>query len=95
MTVLDIVAILDASQLQGVRGRLLAIYLTKERLDITESLTNNSNCVKDLILSDKHKLIKQQTKLANINSIDGLRIIRLEKKCSPGFAGFLDLENSS
>lgn len=82
MTVLDILADLDVSQLQDVGGRLLhAIYLTKERLDITESLANDANGVKYLTLSDKYKkCVKQQTKLANINSIDGLRIIRLEKK---------------
>lgn len=82
MTVLDILADLDMSQLQDVGGRLLhAIYLTKERLDITESLANDANGVKYLTLSDKYKkCVKQQTKLANINSIDGLRIIRLEKK---------------
>lgn len=84
MTVLDILADLDVSQLQDVGGRLLhAIYLTKERLDITESLvtSNDANGVKYLTLSDKYKkCVKQQTKLANINSIDGLRIIRLEKK---------------
>lgn len=95
MTVLDILADLDVSQLQDVGGRLLhAIYLTKERLDITESLANDANGVKYLTLSDKYKkCIKQQTKLANINSIDGLRIIRLEKKkSSPGFAEFFDPE---
>lgn len=82
MTVLDILADLDVSQLQDVGGRLLhAIYLTKERLDITERLANDANGVKYLTLSDKYKkCVKQQTKLANINSIDGLRIIRLEKK---------------
>lgn len=82
MTVLDILADLDVSQLQDVGGRLLhAIYLTKERLDITESLANDANGVKYLTLSDKYKkCVKQQTKLANIKSIDGLRIIRLEKK---------------
>lgn len=82
MTVLDILADLDVSQLQDVGGRLLhAIYLTKERLDITESLANDANGVKYLTLSDKYKkCVKQQTKLATINSIDGLRIIRLEKK---------------
>lgn len=82
MTVLDILADLDVSQLQDVGGRLLhAIYLTKERLDITESLANDANGVKYLTLSDKYKkCVKQQTKLANINSIDGLRIIRLGKK---------------
>lgn len=79
---LDILADLDVSQLQDAGGRLLhAIYLTKERLDITESLANDANGVKYLTLSDKYKkCVKQQTKLANINSIDGLRIIRLEKK---------------
>lgn len=79
---LDILADLHVSQLQDVGGRLLhAIYLTKERIDITESLANNANGVKYLTLSDKYKkCVKQQTKLANINSIDGLRIIRLEKK---------------
>lgn len=82
MTVLDILADLDVSQLQDVGGRLLhAIYLTKKRLDITESLANDANGVKYLTLSDKYKkCVKQQTKLANINSIDGLRIIRLGKK---------------
>lgn len=91
---LDILADLHVSQLQDVGGRLLhAIYLTKERLDITESLANNANGVKYLTLSDKYKkCVKQQTKLANINSIDGLRIIRLEKKSSPGFAEFFDPE---
>lgn len=92
MTVLDILADLDVSQLQDVGGRLLhAIYLTKERLDITESLANDANGVKYLTLSDKYKkCVKQQTKLANINSIDGLRIIRLEKK-----KVLQDLQNSS
>lgn len=81
MTVLDILADFDVSQLQDVGGRLLhAIYLTKERLDITESLANDPNGVKYLTLSDKYKKCVKQTKLANINSIDGLRIIRLEKK---------------
>lgn len=97
MTVLDILADLDVSQLQDVGGRLLhAIYLTKERLDITESLvtSNDANGVKYLTLSDKYKkCVKQQTKLANIKSIDGLRIIRLgKKKSSPGFAEFFDPE---
>lgn len=92
MTVLDILADLDVSQLQDVGGRLLhAIYLTKERLDITESLANDANGVKYLTLSDKYKkCVKQQTKLANINSIDGLRIIRLGKK-----KVLQDLQNSS
>lgn len=56
MTVLDILADLDVSQLQDVCGRLLhAIYLTKERLDITEGLANNANGVKYLTINDKYK----------------------------------------
>lgn len=43
-------------------------------------------------MTSTKKCVKQQTKLANINSIDGLRIIRLEKKSSPGFAEFFDPE---
>lgn len=45
-------------------------------------------------MTSTKKCVKQQTKLANINSIDELRIIRLERKSSPGFAEFLYPENN-
>lgn len=46
MTVLNIVAFFNASQFQGMCGRLHhANYMTKERLDNSERLANNSDCV--------------------------------------------------
>lgn len=54
---MDIVAFLNASQFQGMCGRLLhAKYETKERLDYLERLAKNLNCFRDLILSDKYKI---------------------------------------
>lgn len=46
---LNIVAFLNASQFQGMCGRLHhANYMTKERLDYLKRLANNPNCVLEI-----------------------------------------------
>lgn len=75
MTVLNILALVDASLIQGMCGRLhQANYMTKERLDTSERLANNSNCVSEMQYSvTSTKLSKWHTKVAIINSIEGMR----------------------